>query len=187
MKIEEKKIVLKNGQSCVLRCPEKADAEELVKFVKAMAGETDFVLRYPEEADIPVLQEEFFLQHFIEAARDLMILAEVDGKIAGNCQFSEIGKGRLKVRHRCSMAIGLYKKYWGLGIGSALIELLAEKAAETGYEQMELEVVSSNSRAVGLYTKVGFVKTGEIPNAIKYKDGTYDSVDIMVKNLRRVI
>lgn len=187
MKIEKKEIVLKNGQSCVLRSPEKEDAEQLVKYVKTMAGETDFVLMYPEEADIPVLQEEFFLQHFTESERDVMILAEVDGKIAGNSQFSEIGKGRIKVRHRCSMAIGLYKEYWGLGIGKALIELLAEKAAELGYEQMELEVISSNSRAVGLYTKMGFVKTGEIPKAVKYKDGTYDSVDIMVKDLRRVI
>ena len=187
MKIEEKVITLKNGQSCVLRSPEQSDAEQLVEYVKATAGETDFVIRYPEEADIPVEQEKFFLQYFADAARDLMIIAEVDGKIAGNCQFSEIGKGRLKVRHRCSMAIGLYKEYWGLGIGSALIERLAEKAAELGYEQMELEVVSSNSRAIGLYTKMGFVKTGEIPKAMRYKDGTYDSVDIMVKDLRRVI
>ena len=187
MKIDKKEITLKNGQTCVLRSPEASDAEQLVKFVKATARETDFVIRYPEEADIPVEQEKFFLQHFTDAARDLMILAEVDGKIAGNCQFSEIGKGRIKVRHRCSFAIGLYKDHWGLGIGSALIELLAEKAAELGYEQMELEVISSNERAIGLYRKMGFVKTGEIPNAMKFKDGTYDSVDIMVKDLRRVI
>lgn len=186
MKIEEKEIRLKNGQTCLLRSPEISDAEELVKFVKATAGETDFVIRYPEEADIPVEQEKFFLQHFNEAARDLMILAEIDGKIAGNCQISEIGRSRIKVRHRCSFAIALYKEYWGLGIGSALMELLAEKAAELGYEQMELEVVSSNERAIGLYRKMGFVKTGEIPDAMKYKDGNYVGLDIMVMKLRRV-
>ena len=114
-----------------------------------------------------------------------MIVAEVDGKITGNCQISEIGKSRIKVRHRCSFAIALYKEYWGLGIGSALTELLAEKAAELGYEQMELEVVSSNERAIGLYRKMGFVKTGEIPKAMKFKAGSYDGIDIMVKDLRR--
>ena len=187
MKIDERKVTLKNGQTCVLRSPELSDAEELVKFVITTAGETDFLLKYPDEADIPVLQEEFFIQHFNEAARDLMILAEVDGKIAGNCHFSEIGKSRLKVCHRCACGISLYKEYWGLGIGSALMELLAEKAMENGYEQMELEVVSGNERAIGLYRKMGFVKTGEIPKAMKFKDGTYDSMDIMVKDLRRVI
>ena len=187
MKIKEKKITLKDGRTCVLRSPEMEDAEELAEYVKALASETDFTIRYPEEADIPVEQEKFFLQHFNDAARNLMIIAEVEGKIAGNCQFSEIGKSRIKVRHRCSMAIGLYREYWGLGIGKALIELLAEKAAENGYEQMELEVISSNARAIGLYTRMGFVKTGEIPNAMKYKDGRYDGLDIMVKNLRRVI
>lgn len=187
MRIEAKEIMLKDGRICVLRSPEQSDAEQLVEYVKATAGETDFVIRYPEEADIPVEQEKFFLQYFADAARDLMIIAEVEGKIAGNCQFSEIGKGRIKVRHRCSFAIALYREYWGLGIGSAMIELLAEKAVESGYEQMELEVVSSNERAIRLYRKMGFVKTGEIPDAMKYKDGTYDGLDIMVKNLRRVI
>lgn len=185
MWIEEKNITLKNGQSCVLRAPELTDAEQLVEFVKAISEETDFVISYPEEADFPVEQERFFLQHFADASRELMILAVVDGKIAGDCQFTEIGKGRLKVRHRCAIGIALYKEYWGLGIGRALIELLAEKAVETGYEQMELEVVSSNARAIGLYKRMGFVKTGEKPRAIKFKDGSYDGIDIMVKNLRR--
>lgn len=179
-------MTLKDGRSCVLRSPEAEDAEQLVRYVKAISGETDFTIRYPEEADIPVEQEKFFLQHFTESARDLMIIAEVEGKMAGNCQFSEIGKSRIKVRHRCSIAIGLYKEYWGLGIAKAMIELLTEKAVENGYEQMELEVVSSNERAIRLYSRMGFVKTGEIPNAIKFKGGIYDSMDIMVKNLRRV-
>ena len=180
---EEKIIVLKNGKSCVLRAPELSDAEQLVELVKATSGETDFLVRYPEEADIPPEQEKFFLQHFADASRDLMILAVVDGKIAGNCQFTEIGKGRFKIRHRCAFGITLYKEYWGLGIGKALIEMLAEKAAEIGYEQMELEVVSSNTRAIGLYTRMGFVKTGGIPKGFKYKDGSFDGIDIMVKEL----
>lgn len=186
MKIEEKRVTLKNGQSCSLRSPKLEDAEQLVKYIKAISGETDFTIRYPEEADIPVEQEKFFLQHFMESGRDLMIIAEVDGKIAGNCQLSEIGKSRIKVRHRCSMAIGLYREYWGLGIAKALMELLAEKAIELGYEQMELEVISSNERAIGLYRRMGFVKTGEIPRAMKYKDGTFDGVDIMVRDLLKV-
>ena len=186
MKIESKKVRLKDGRSCLLRSPEMDDAEQLVEYVKAISGETDFTIRYPEEADIPVEQEKFFLQHFTDSSRDMMIIAEVEGKIAGNCQLSEIGRGRIKVRHRCSMAIGLYKEYWGLGIGSALMELLEEKAVELGYEQMELEVISSNERAKGLYTKMGFVKTGEIPDAMKYKGGNYDGLDIMIKKLRRV-
>ena len=39
---------------------------------------------------------------------------------------------------------------------------------------MELNVVSRNERAVKLYEKMGFVKSGSIPNAMKHKDGTYD-------------
>ena len=186
MKIEEKRVMLKNGQSCVLRSPELTDAEQLVKLVRIMAEETDFVIRYPEEADIPAEQEEFFLKYLNDAERDMMVVAEVEGEIAGSCQISEVGKSRIKVRHRCTCALGMYRKYWGIGIGTAMLELLAEKALELGYEQMELDVFSGNERAVGLYKKMGFVKTGVIPDGIRYKDGTFDGLDIMVKKLRRV-
>lgn len=186
MIIEQRQVMLKNGQGCVLRSPKAEDAEELVKFVRATSQETDFLLKCPEESDIPVEQEKFILQYFNEAAREVMILAEVEGKLAGNCNLSQAGKGRLKVRHRCACGVTLYREYWGLGLGSALMELLEEKAADMGYEQMELEVVSKNERAIGLYRKMGFMKTGEIPNAMKFKDGKYVGVDIMIKNLRRV-
>ena len=111
-----------------------------------------------------------------------MIIAEVDGKVAGNCSFSAVG-GKLRVRHRCSLGIALYQKYWGLGIGRELTALLLEKARECGYEQIELEVVGRNERAIALYEKMGFVRIGERPCAMKHKDGTYDSNVIMVKQL----
>lgn len=111
-----------------------------------------------------------------------MIIAEVDGKIAGNSSFSAIG-GKFKIKHRCSLGIALYEQYWGLGIGRELVSLLLEKAHDCGYEQMELEVVSRNERAIALYEKMGFYAIGERPYAMKHKDGTYDSNIIMIKGL----
>lgn len=111
-----------------------------------------------------------------------MIVAEIEGAIVGNCSFSSVGK-KIRVRHRCSVGIALYQKVWGLGIGTALLELLIVKAIECGYEQMELDVVSRNERAINLYEKMGFIKYGNRPNAIKYKDGTYNDDILMVKQL----
>lgn len=182
MRIEEKIVQLKDGQLCILRSPKLQDAEQLVEYLKVTAAETDFLLKYPEEVKISIEQEKEILKWFIDSERDLMIIAEVDGKVAGNCSFSAVG-GKLRVRHRCSLGIALYQKYWGLGIGRELTALLLEKARECGYEQIELEVVSRNERAIALYEKMGFVRIGERPCAMKHKDGTYDSNVIMIKQL----
>lgn len=182
MRIEDKKVQLKDGRPCILRSPKLEDAEQLVEYLKVTAAETDFLLKYPEEVKISVEQEKEILKSFMDSERDLMIIAEVDGEVAGNCSFSAVG-GKSRVRHRCALGIALYKRCWGLGIGRELIALLLEKARECGYEQIELEVVSRNERAIALYEKMGFTKIGERPCAMKHKDGTYDSNVIMVKRL----
>lgn len=145
MIIDEKRVELKDGQMCILRSPKLEDAWQLIDYLKATAGETDFLLKYPEEVKITVEQERDFLQWSIDSDRDLMIIAEVDGRVVGNCSFAPVGR-KLRVRHRCSVGIALYESAWGLGIGTALMELLITKACECGYEQMELEVVSRNER-----------------------------------------
>lgn len=182
MIIEEKKIQLKNGQECILRSPKLEDAEQLIEYLKVTASETEFMLKYPEEVKISVEKEREILKWFMDSKSDLMIIAEVEGKVAGNCSFSPVGK-KIKVKHRCSMGIALYEKYWGLGIGTALLELLFVKAVACGYEQMELEVVSQNKGAIALYEKMGFVEYGIRPHGLKMKDGTYFDEILMVKQL----
>ena len=182
MIIKEKSIKLKNGATCILRNPKMEDATKMIDFLKVTATETNFLVKYPEEVNITIEQEEGILQWFNESERDLMIIAEVDGEVMGNCSFGAVGK-KMKIRHRCAMGIALYEKAWGLGIGTALLELLIESAKEYGYEQMELEVVARNERAIALYENLGFEKYGVVPNAMKYKDGTYDDRIVMAKML----
>ncbi len=55
---------------------------------------------------------------------------------------------------------------------------------EYGFEQLELAVISGNTRAMSLYEKFGFELVGTIPNAIKYKDGTYADEHRMVRVLK---
>ena len=52
-----------------------------------------------------------------------------------------------------------------------------------GYEQAELEVVSSNKNAIALYQKLGFQKYGTFPNNMRYSDGVYEDADWMMKKL----
>ena len=182
MRIEGKTITLKDGRSCLLRNPTAADAEALIEYLKITAAETPYLTQYPEEISYTPEAEQEVLEKKLEAERGIMIVAEVDGKIIGNSSFGPVSE-KIRSRHRCSLGIALFKAYRGLGIGSALFEQLLYEAEKCGYEQAELEVVSTNKRGIALYRKMGFEEYGRRPHGMKYKDGTYADEILMVKNL----
>lgn len=183
MDYQEKAVLLKNGKTCVVRRAEEADAERMIAYLNVTAGETPFLGREPEEASFTLEQEMEIIRNMNAAERNILLLAEVDGVHAGNANLSCV-RDRARFRHRCGIGIGLYRAFWGMGIGTALLEELLAAAGTAGYEQAELEVVSTNEPAIGLYKKLGFQVTGTLPCAFKYKDGTYADFLFMVKKLR---
>lgn len=182
MMIEPQVIQLRNGQTCTLRSPKKDDAEALVEYLKVTAGETDYLLRSPEEITTTIEEEEIFIKGINNATDSLKVVAEIDGEIVGRCCYSAVGD-RMRNKHRMQLSIAVYKRFWGCGVGTALMRKIMEKAKEFGFERAELEVVSRNWRAITLYKKLGFEQIGCIPRAMKYEDGSYDSLIVMVKEL----
>jgi len=183
MKVEPKEVTLKDGRKCILRCATGADAEGMLNYLRVSGGETEFILRYPDEVDrdYTVEKESEVLEANLMMDDGIMILAEVDGKIAGNCGLHGIGKKR-KVSHRAGIGIALMKEYWNLGIGTALMSYVLEISDNIlKYEVVDLEVVSENKRAIALYTKMGFKKIGERPMALKLDNGSYYSEDLMCR------
>lgn len=182
MDYRQKTVALKNGKTCLIRRPEEADAERLVAYMRSTAGETRNLMREPEETAMTVEREREFLRDQAASETGLMLLAEVDGAHAGTASLDRQGRWS-RTRHRCGVAITLYRAFWGMGIGTALLGELLAAAQAAGYEQAELETVSTNQAAVGLYQKLGFQATGTLPRAMKYRDGTYADFLFMVKNL----
>ena len=91
--------------------------------------------------------------------------------------------GRSRTLHRAVLGMSVRKDYWRLGIGSAMMERLIAHAARNGFEQIELEVVSTNRRAIGLYIKYGFQVYGARPHGLKYADGSYADDYLMCRRL----
>ncbi|MDE7218491.1 MAG: GNAT family N-acetyltransferase [Oscillospiraceae bacterium] len=182
MEYASKEFLLKNGKTCVIRRTEEADAERMIEYVNVTAEETPFLGREPEEASFTLEQEREIIRNMNAAERNILLLAEVDGVHAGNANFSCV-KDRARFRHRCGIGVGLYRAFWGMGVGTVLLEELLAAARTAGYEQVELEVVSTNEAAVRLYKKLGFQVTGTLPWAFKYKDGSYADFLLMVKKL----
>ena len=180
MQINNIKIDL-NGHELILRNATEDDAEMLIEYLKTTNGETRFLIKEPEEVTITLEEEKAFIQRQNEAEGNIMLLGFLDGQFVGNCALN--GFGRFRFRHRVSLGIALYQKYTGMGIGKAMLETAINLAKEMGYEQLELEVVANNERAIALYKKMGFEICGTTPNAMKYKDGTYADEYKMVKVL----
>ena len=140
------------------------------------------VLRSPEEQTLTVEDEVQFIRRKNEAERDLMLLAFVEGRYAGNCAINSHGD-KLRVLHRCDIGIALYQEFCGQGLGTLMLTELLRVARECGYQQAELEVIAGNAPAMGLYKKLGFEVYGTRPRDLRYKDGSYGDAHLMVKML----
>ena len=183
MVFKETEFKLKDGRVALLRSPHEDDAEEMLQFIIKASGETDFLMKYPEEyADFTLEQEKAFINDAYCNQNGMMIACIVDGRIAGNCQISFLTEE--KVRHRATVAIALLQEFWNLGIGTKLFqEMFRIAAARKEVCQLELDFVEGNSRARHLYEKMGFRITGVKPDAIRMKDGTFVNAYMMVKKL----
>ena len=182
MRFPEREITLKDGRTCVLKPTGPEVAAEMIAYMKITAGETEWLLRYPDEVNFTLEGEQDILGKILDDPGHVMMAAIVDGKVAGNASISGIGNKR-KILHRCSLAIALYQEYWNLGIGRAMIEYMTQLAKEIGFKQMDLEVVAENTQAQALYRKCGFVETGRRHNALKFDDGSMHDEILMYKEL----
>lgn len=182
MRFEEREITLKDGRQCILKPNSSEYAEQMLEYLKKTPEETDFLLRYADEVKWTLEEEQKILDDFLENPYAIMMVAVVDGKVAGNAGVNGIGNQR-KLWHRCSLAIALYKEYWGLGIGTAMLEYLTELARRVGWKQIDLEVVLGNDRALAAYKKCGFIETGVRHHAIRFDDGTLHDEILMYKEL----
>lgn len=180
MRIENEKIEL-NGSELLLRNATEEDAQMLIDYLKVTCGETRYLVKEPEEIKMTIEQEKAFINQNNESENNLLLLGFLDGEYVGNC--SLMGMNASRYQHRVSMGIALYQKYTGMGIGRAMMETLCAIAKEKGFEQIELEVVADNEKAIGLYKSMGFEIYGTFPNNMKYKDGTYANAYWMMKKL----
>ena len=172
----------KLGREIVLRSAGEEDAQTLIDYLRVTSAESPYLIREPEEVTLTPEQERAFIRSVQDSDRELMLLAFLDGAHAGNCSLMSTGSFS-RYRHRCSVAIALYKEYWGCGIGRLMMETLLNEAKKLGYEQAELEVVATNEPAVALYKTLGFEVYGRLPNNMKYQDGTYADMYWMMKKL----
>ncbi len=184
MLIEDIWFTLKDGRKALLRSPLEEDIPGTLEYLVKSAGETEFIIRYPEECVkyTPEGEKRLFEQKNA-SDNEAMIVCLVDGKVAGNCEI--VFQRSIKYRHRATVAIALLREYWNLGIGTRMFEELIRLAeGREGLLQLELDFAEGNARARHLYEKMGFRITGVKPDAIRLKNGELRNEYMMVRKMK---
>ena len=176
------KIILKNGKEALLRNGDTHDGAEVFKVFNQTHEETDFLLSYSDENSYDPEQEAKFLSEKTNSDNEIEIVAVVDGKIAGTAGIEAVSK-KYKLQHRAELGISILKEFWGLGLGKALVNACIQCAKNAGYEQLELNVVAENERALALYKSFGFVEFGRNPKGFRSRTNGFQELVYMLLEL----
>ena len=185
MRIQDVHFALKDGRQAVIKSPGEEEVEGTLQYLVQSAGETEFLVRYPEECGryTPEGEKALFEQKN-ESPLEAMLVCVVEGKVAGTCEI--IFQNRIKTRHRATVAIALLKEFWNQGIGTKMFEELIRLAEDREeVSQIELDFAEGNARARALYEKMGFRITGVRPDALKLKNGTLLNEYMMIRKINR--
>jgi len=171
-----------SSKTLTLRTPTLEDADALITQMNTIDSETKFLAREPGEFDLTREQEQAFIKRSLENPNGLFIVGEVDGEIVANCSVGIISQ-RQRYRHRATLGIAVNKAYWHNGIGKRMMQISIDWCKEKGVEQLELDVVAENERALALYQSLGFKICGTKEHALKYGDHTYADEYFMILHL----
>ncbi|WP_117192512.1 GNAT family N-acetyltransferase [Rhizobium terrae] len=105
------------------------------------------------------------------ASNSFSLVAELDGRIVGDCGLTRFTNPRRA--HTGSIGMGVHDAYQSRGIGSALIgEALAIADRWLNLKRVELTVYIDNEPALALYRKFGFEVEGHL-KMFGFRDGEY--------------
>lgn len=126
----------------------------------------------------PIESTRAFVRSVIEGHGAHFVAIDADGEVVGWC---DIARPPLEgFRHCGRLGMGLLPHVQGRGVGRRLAEVAIDAARARGVERVELEVFASNTRAIRLYERLGFVHEGVRHRARKI-DGAYDDNVMMAR------
>ena len=168
---------LKNGKHLIIREAQKTDAQAMVDYVEHVVGETDFLTFGPGEFGITASQEEAYIEKIQQSDNSLILVAVIEGDIVGILNFA--GAARSRVHHQGEMGITVLREYWGLGVGTHLIENLVTWAKAGGIiRKINLRTREDNHRAIALYKRLGFTVQGTMTREFYVSGKFYNSLSM---------
>lgn len=159
--------------------------------VRIVPTHGEFVASFREVVDRVARERRYLLQttgFSLEQTR-----AFLDGILAGGgVQFLAVEGDRVVgwcdivrsefegMKHCGRLGMGLFAEYRSRGLGVELLEKAVAAVSEIGIERVELEVFSTNERAIRLYEHCRFQHEG-LKRKVRRLDGIEDDLVLMVR------
>lgn len=151
----------------IVREYEEKDVPEMVNIWNEIVAEGT---AFPQSEPLGLTDgKEFF------AGQTSCGVAESGGKIVGMYILHPNNVGRCG--HICNASYAVSGKMRGLHIGESLVRHCMKAASEKGFRILQFNaVVSTNTAALKLYEKLGFIRLGVIKEGFWKDDGTYEDI-----------
>jgi len=143
-----------DGKRIVLRRVTRRDIGSIARLWQALADER----RYIASDRVTVEQK----NRWVKSIHDrgvLWVLAEIEGEPAGSLSLAR-HRDSEKSKHVRGLAMGVARKYRGMGVGTALMDYAVRWARVRKVKKIVLSVFSTNRKAIALYKKFGFTIEG---------------------------
>ncbi len=178
--IEPRLVTFKTGEPVTIRSAQPRDASRLLAYIQSVAQETGFfVIQHDEFSSTEELECQWIQEHLDHSGK-LALVAEVGGEIIGTLSF-ENGPFQ-RTSHAGTFGVSIRRDWRGKGIGTAMLGALLEWAGGNPLiEKVGLAVFSTNTRAIELYRRLGFVEEGRRARAIKLDPGEYVDEILMAR------
>lgn len=156
-----------------IRQADPNDARAILGLMRHVGRETGYLNFGPEGTDLSVVQQKSLIENYARLDNCVMLIIEVDDQIIGVANLAALDQHKQK--HVAEIGVSIIKEYWGLGIGSFLVEALLDYAEQVSLRVLTLEVVVENERAIRLYERFGFDKRGRLSQRLKDGYRYYDT------------
>lgn len=169
---------LKDGRRVEFYELRKQDLPEMMEVFNSVIMEDAY---FPRKEGLPDLEtaKQWYQDH--KKTGLFYLAARVDDDFVGG---ATIEPRTGKASHIAYFGMYLRQQFRGIGIGTQLLRRIIEIAKDKEFEKMQLNVFSSNPRALKLYEEFGFQEAGRTRNGIKFPNGTYTDEIIMVLDLK---
>jgi acetyl coenzyme A synthetase (ADP forming)-like protein len=159
----ETDVLLKDGSSILLRPIRADDTESWVEFVSRLSAYTKH-LRFhylPKEMGLEDAVRFCTVDYRNTFAFVAEVLRETKRDIVAIGRYY-----RLPDHHSAEVALAIEDSYQGRGLGTSILEQLAEVARENGIDIFEAEVLAENQQMMNVFKDYGFHVTSELQTGV---------------------
>ncbi|WNB91533.1 GNAT family N-acetyltransferase [Bacillus sp. NEB1478] len=164
----------------IIRTAKIEDAEAVLDIHRSVIAEGEYFIKVSEEFNRTLEQQKEWIQKIIDNEKDTLIVAEINGEVAGWIVF--LSQDRKRVSHTGSFGLMISQNYRGMGLGKMLVTALLDWAEKNPFiEKVSLGVYSTNHRAISLYKSLGFIEEGRKIKEFKMDENEYVDDILMYK------